>query len=72
MLTVVESGSYAEFVGVNDTDNVWVPAERRVPRTGLYVNVPGTLAVALSCVDDSEVPYTMFAGVDHVNPADAL
>ena len=71
MLTVVESGSYAEFVGTNDTESVCVPAVRRVDNGGLYVNVPATLAVALSCVEVRVVPYTMLDGELHARPADA-
>ena len=35
MVTVALSGSYAGFVGVKDTDNVWVPLVRRVPVPGV-------------------------------------
>jgi len=43
-----------------------------VPAAGVYVNVPGTLAVALSCVDDSAVPYTIPAGADQVRTGTAF
>ena len=44
-------------VGLNVTDSVWLlPTPSTVPRAGVYVKVPGTLAVALSCVADSAVP----------------
>ena len=57
MATFVVALSYvAKSVGVKVTDNVWVPAFKRVPAGGLYVNVPGTLDVALSCEAPRAVP----------------
>src|SRR5207245_7761369 len=38
----------------------------RVPAAGVYVNVPGTLAVAFSCAAPKAVPYTMSAGFAQV------
>ena len=38
METVVESESYAEFVGTNVTDKVCVPTESFEPGAGEYVN----------------------------------
>jgi len=47
----------APSVGVKVTDKVWpAPAFRTIPAAGVYANVPGTLAVALSCVALSAVP----------------
>jgi hypothetical protein len=31
------------------------------------MNVPGTLAVAFNCADESAVPYAMAGGVVHVS-----
>src|SRR6185436_11445082 len=54
---------FAASVGVKVTDSVCAaPAFRIVPASGLSTNVPGTLAVAFSCVALSAVPYVMSAG----------
>ena len=58
--SVTDFVAVAQFtlsVGVNVACNVCaLPACSTVPAAGVYVNVPGTLAVALSCVDESAVP----------------
>ena len=36
------------------------------PAAGVYTKLPGTEAVALSCVPLSAVPYVMSAGFAHV------
>src|SRR4030081_1098412 len=57
----------AASVGVNATESVCAaPALSTVPATGEYTNVPGTLAVAFSCVALSAVPNVMSAGAAHV------
>ena len=56
----------AASVGVNVAVNVCVPALGVVPLAGLYVIVPAELAVALSCVAESAVPYVIALGVAHV------
>ena len=48
------------------TDTMCVPALRTVPAAGEYVNVPLVLAVALSWVAPSGVPYAIAAGAYHV------
>ena len=53
-------------VGVNVVDRVCIPTVNTVPATGLYANVPGTLAVAFNCVPPSNVPWTTDAGLAHV------
>jgi len=61
------------LVGVKVACNVCpLPACKTVPAAGVYVNVPATLAVALSCVDESAVPYVIPAGADHVIVGEAL
>ncbi len=43
--------------GVKVTDSVCpVPTPRMIPLAGVYANVPGVLAVALSCAGPSSVP----------------
>jgi len=54
-------------VGVNVTFNVTFPAvDSIVPAAGEYTKVPGTLAVASSCVAPRAVPTTTAAGVFQV------
>ena len=49
------------------TDRLCVPCvASTVPSAGEYVNVPGTVAVASSCVADSDDPTVIAAGVGHV------
>ena len=50
-------------VGTKSTCRVRLPAFSTVPAAGVYVNAPGTLAVAFNCVPLRAVPYTMFAGL---------
>src|SRR3954466_12848589 len=58
---------FTASVGVNVTDSVWfAPAFSTLLEAGEYTKLPGTLAVALSCVALRAVPYAMSAGVDHV------
>ena len=42
------------------------PAVGVVPEAGEYAKLPGTLAVASSCVEPSAVPYVIAAGVGQV------
>ena len=51
---------------MNVAVNVCVPALGVVPLAGLYVIVPAALAVALSWVAESAVPYVIALGVAHV------
>src|SRR5690242_15270768 len=51
---------------MNVVDKVWLPALRTVPEAGVYTNVPGTDAVAFSCVLLKGVPYVIAEGVAHV------
>ena len=53
-------------LGVKITDRVCEPVGSTVPEAGVYANVPGTLAVALSCVSLSAVAYVIAAGVDQL------
>ena len=53
-------------VGVKVTERVSVPAAGMLPAAGVYTNVPGTDAVALSCVEESVVPKVIFAGLFQV------
>ena len=57
---------------MNVAVNVCVPALGVVPLAGLYVIVPAALAVALSCVAESAVPYVIALGVAHVIVGGAL
>src|SRR5882762_9599746 len=51
-------------LGVKVAMSFWpLPAFRTVPAGGAYANVPGTFAVAFSCVPLSGVPYTSGAGL---------
>jgi len=56
----------AVSVGVKDTERVSVPAAGTVPAAGVYTNVPGTDAVALSWVALSAVPEEIAAGAGQV------
>ena len=52
---------------MNVTDSVCpAPAVNTTPAAGVYTNVPGTLAVAFSCVALSAVPYAIAVSVGHV------
>src|SRR5262245_49263211 len=54
---VVAALKFTESAGVNVTDNNCAgPAYSTVPACGEYTNVPGTEAVALSCVALNAVP----------------
>ena len=59
-------------MGVKVTFRVLLPTGRIVPTAGLYAKVPGTLAVAFSCVELRGVPDAMGAGVGHVTAGLAL
>ena len=57
----------AASVGVKLTERVWsLPACNTVPAAGVYVSMPGTDAVASSCVTERAVPKTIPAGLDQV------
>ena len=62
----------AVSVGVNVAVKVCVPTFGVVPLAGLYTKEPATLAVALSCVAESTVPYVIALGVAHVTVGVAL
>ena len=53
-------------VGENTAVSCWVPAAKTAPAAGLYMKLPGTLAVASNCVALSAVPAAMGAGVAQV------
>ena len=53
-------------VGENTAVSCCVPADRTVPTAGLYMKLPGTFAVASSCVALSAVPVAMAAGAVQV------
>jgi hypothetical protein len=53
-------------VGTKTTDTVCGPGHNKVPAAMLYLNVPGTFAVAFSCASPSRVPYEIAAGVGQV------
>ena len=57
---------------MNDALKVCVPTLGTVPLAGLYVIVPAALAVALSCVAESAVPYVIVLGVAQVRVGVAL
>ena len=53
--------------------SVYVPAVANdAPIAGVYVNVPATLAVALSCVDDNGSLILIGSGVAQVTTGVAL
>ena len=52
-------------VGVNITDNVWVPTDSTVPAEGVYVKVPAMGDVAFSWVPLKAVPELIEVGADH-------
>jgi len=53
-------------VGENTAVSCCVPAGRTVPAAGLYIKLPGTFAVAFSCVVLRAVPVAIEAGAAHV------
>src|SRR6266446_5138368 len=57
---------FTASLGVKVTESVCDPAVSTAPAAGEYVNVPGTLAVALSCVPSIAAPYTMATGAGQV------
>src|ERR671923_79857 len=63
---------FTASIGVKVTDSNCRPALSTVPAAGVYVNVPGTLLVAFSCVPLNGVPYVISAGVGQVMVAVAL
>ena len=68
MVTVLLTVLYfvASF-GVNSTVSCWLsPMFSAVPNWGVYVNVPGTLAVAFNCVSLRAVQLTISEELDQV------
>ena len=59
-------------VGVKVTESVCVPAGSEYPAEGVYVNLPGTEAVALSCAALRGIPQVIPAGFAQVMAGSAL